>query len=415
MNVGTFLSAREAARELGISLPTLYSYVSRGLLRSEAGDERSRARRYPAADVQRLKERQQLRRDPGGAVETALDWGMPVLDSALTLIENGRCYYRGQDALDLAMTESAERVAALLWTGETRDAAALFDEARSAAWPRSSALLGLLSDIGPVERFSTVLPVAAGEDPAAYDLRPAAVAQTGARILELLTEIATGFPKLEGTIAEALQSAWTPANVAAVRVFNAALVVSADHELNVSSFTVRCVASAGANPYLAVVAGLAALQGVKHGGMCGRVEALLREAGAPERARDTLAARLRRGEPIPGFGHRMYPQGDPRGRLLLHLAAEAAPGSPAVALAEAVAREAEEILGEAPVIDYGLVALCGALGLPPGSALALFALGRTIGWIGHAIEQYGKDRLIRPRAQYTGEPPHESHAREGQN
>lgn len=415
MSESAFLSAQEAARELGISLPTLYSYVSRGLLRSEAGDERTRARRYPAADVQRLKERQQLRRDPGGAVETALDWGMPVLDSALTLIEDGRCYYRGRDVLDLTDSESAERIAALLWTGDMSDATSLFGEARSAVWPRSSALLEHLAGMRLVERFSTVLPVAASEDPAAYDVRPAAVAQTGARILKLLTEIATGAPSGNGGVAKALQSAWTPGNPSAARLFDAALIVSADHELNVSSFTVRCVASAGANPYLAVDAGLAALQGAKHGGMCGRVEALLRETGAPEHARDTLSGRLRRGEPIPGFGHRMYPQGDPRGRLLLQLAAEAAPDSPPVALAQAVAREAGEILGEAPILDYGLVALCGALGLPSGSALALFALGRTIGWIGHAIEEYRKDRLIRPRAQYTGEMPAANQPRDDGN
>jgi citrate synthase len=322
MSASTFLSANEAARELGISLPTLYSYVSRGLLRSESADEKSRARRYPQADVQRLKERQQLRKDPGVAVESALDWGMPVLDSALTLIEDGRCYYRGRDVFDLAKNQSVERVAALLWTGEMRDASFLFGDAVPSPRPTSLALLGRLGLLRPVERFATVLTVAATEDPAAYDLRPTAVAQTGARILELMTVIATGAGRvpdrnaslpdgmlmpLSCSIAQALQKAWIPDNPDSVRMFDAALIVSADHELNVSSFTVRCVASAGSNPYLAVVAGLAALQGAKHGGMCDRVEALLREVETPDRARETLAARLRRGDEVPGFGHRMYP------------------------------------------------------------------------------------------------------------
>ena len=116
----SYLSASEVAEELGISLPTLYSYVSRGLLRSEFADPGKRTRRYHAEDVQRLKARQEMRRDPQKVVDTALHWGTPMLPSALTLIEAGRFYYRGQDVLDLARDRSVEQVAALLWTGEAQ-------------------------------------------------------------------------------------------------------------------------------------------------------------------------------------------------------------------------------------------------------------------------------------------------------
>ena len=154
-----------------------------------------------------------------------------------------------------------------------------------------------------------------------------------------------------------------------------------------------------------ISAGLAALKGSRHGGHTERVEALFREAGTAEGARRVLADRLRRGEPIPGCGHSLYPDGDPRGVALLEMAVEIAPGSPAVELALAMAAAYRELIHEHPTIDHGLVALSRALDLPDRTPLALFALGRTIGWIGHAIEQYAANSMIRPRAAYVGEMP----------
>jgi citrate synthase len=118
-----------------------------------------------------------------------------------------------------------------------------------------------------------------------------------------------------------------------------------------------------------------------------------------------MVSRLKRGEPIPGFGHPLYPDGDPRARALLQRLRESSPRSPALALANAASKAAFELLGEYPTIDFALAILTRALHLPPGSALTLFALGRTAGWIGHALEQYRTGELIRPRARYIGEPP----------
>jgi citrate synthase len=118
-----------------------------------------------------------------------------------------------------------------------------------------------------------------------------------------------------------------------------------------------------------------------------------------------LSNYLKRGEAIPGFGHPLYPAGDPRGRMLLAQTATCYPDSPAVLLAQAVTVTVFELMGEHPTIDFGLVTLARALNLPSAGAITLFALGRTIGWIGHAIEQYQLDRIIRPRAQYIGRQP----------
>ena len=104
-----FLTAQEAAAELGVSLATLYAYASRGMLRSEPVPGESRARRYPREDVLRLKEKKELRRDPEKAAPKALSWGAPVLESALTLIEDGQLYYRGRDVVELARSRRSRR------------------------------------------------------------------------------------------------------------------------------------------------------------------------------------------------------------------------------------------------------------------------------------------------------------------
>ena len=103
-----YLGAGRAAEELGVSLATLYAYVSRGMIRSEAVEGKGRARRYRAEDVRRLKERKERRRDPDGVVEGALHWGTPVLESGITMIDGGGLYYRGRDVVDLA-EESTHR------------------------------------------------------------------------------------------------------------------------------------------------------------------------------------------------------------------------------------------------------------------------------------------------------------------
>jgi citrate synthase len=404
MKKSPYLTAQEAADALGISISTLYAYVSRGMIHSEASGDDPRARRYRAEDLERLKSRKESRRDPEIAAKSALHLGMPVLESAITLIEDGCLYYRGHDAVVLARSATVEQVAALLWIGDLDADTSAWFQSQLEIPPAFHNTVDAVRSMSDFDRFQAILPFVAANDPAAYDLRPKAVAATGARILRLMAIIAGSDEVASGGIAAKIAGGLTD-DAKAVGLISAALILCADHELNVSAFTVRCVASAQATPYAAVIAGLAALGGAKHGGHTERVEAFLREAGTPEGVYDTMAARLRRGETIPGFGHPLYPNGDPRGRALLEWTAESYPDSPALAFAEAAAQAGKSLLGEYPTIDMSLVILSRALGLPRGAALALFGIGRTIGWIGHAIEQYQTDRLIRPRARYIGERP----------
>ena len=394
-----FLSAREAASLLGVSRNSLYSYVSRGLIRTERDPRDPRVSRYITADVERLRDRKEARRQPDLAARKTLDLGLPVLQSALTLIDNGRLYYRGEDVVGLAKRRQFEDVVRLLWGIDAVP--------RESVPPACREALRRTSSLSMIERMQALLPIAAARDASAFDTSEAHVVRSGWRILQIIVAAATGRVPTPGrSLSQALATGWRVRHPAAPRLLDAALILCADHELNVSAFTARVVASAHSTPYDVVAAGLAALRGPRHGGHTAHIEALLDEAGSAAGVRTAIAARLERGALVPGFGHPLYAQGDPRARVLLASVRRTWPRSQAAALADAIQRAGRTLVGEPPTIDSALVVLRRALDLPRDAAIVLFAIGRTAGWIAHAMEQYRDDHLIRPRATYVGARPH---------
>jgi len=392
----SWMSAADACRALTVTPQTLYAYVSRGLVRSEATHAKTRARRYSRDDVDRLRRRKTGRRDPDALAAETLRWGLPVLESAIALIADNALYLRGHDAVALAASRSVADIASLVWTGAFD--APLGDLAAPSprvVWPRRLPF---------VPRAQSALAVAAAHDPNAGDLRPERVARTGWRILSLLAAVAAGSRRVGPTVEDTLARAWRT-DLASVRILRAALVLCADHELNVSSFTARVVASAGSSPYAVVSAGLGALEGVRHGGLSLRAEAQLESMRRTRSLRAEVGDRLRRGEPIDGFGHPLYRDGDPRGAALLSLLRREYPRSPELAFVLDVEQAVFAVMHERPTIDFALAAVTRVLRLARGTPLVLFALGRSIGWIGHAIEQYGTGQIIRPRAKYVGAAP----------
>lgn len=381
------LSADEAAALLGVSRATLYAYVSRGLVASEPGPGPTRARRYPRAGLEAFRERRDRGRDRGLAAHGALHWGLPVLDSGLTLVEDGRCWIRGRDVVALSREARFEEVAALLWTGDAAEAGRLFGgvpaaEGAPPALPCPAALAAHLATAGEQSLVGAAAPEGA--------VRRGAVRVTAGLF-------AAAGARGDGPFAERLAHGWgVPGRAADL---DAALVLCADHELNVSSFTARCVASADASLEHVVLAALCALRGRRHGGLTERVESLVADAGR-DGPRAAAERHLTDEGALPGFGHPLYPDGDPRAAELLSRAA--LPADDPVTLLVALARDQ---LGERPTLDLGLAALARALGLPGGAALCLFALGRSAGWIAHALETRDDARLIRPRSRYVGPPP----------
>ncbi len=401
---GRYLSSKEACQALGVRSQTLYAYVSRGLIRSEPMGGKSRARRYHGEDVERLAQGKQLRKDPTRAARRALRTGDPVLESSLTLITEEALYYRGLDVLELARERSLEEVAALMWTGdagavETIRAKVLIESGFEGALPEG---------LSPLQQVQAVLPMAAALDSAAADLQPLSLYRVGWRILQLMTRAICGRNAAETGVGRALQQAWLPRRRKAARSLEAGLILCADHELNVSAFTARCVASSGANLYAVVSAALGALQGFRHGAAVQRLDGMWQEIEAVGDVRRAVVLRLERGDRIPGFGHAVYRGMDPRARVLLELVEETFPESDALRVAAELQQVVREVMELECNIDLALATLVRAAGLPSGSAIQLFALGRVVGWIAHALEQYATGELIRPRAAYVGVLPEES-------
>jgi citrate synthase len=395
---GLWMTAAEAARILRVSRATLYAYVSRGFVRSQAMQGSSRERRYSRDDVERLRQRAEQRRDPGKAAARALDWGVPVLESSIALIDGTSLYYRGHEAVTLSRTRSVVEVASLIWTGG-------FDFTLPAVVPVAPLAVPPADNNLPFTgRAQRVLAGASARDPLAFDLRANSIPLTGWRILSLLTRTAAQSRVTAPAIDQALARAWR-AGDRGVDVLRCALILCADHELNVSSFTARCVASAGSNPYAVVIAGLAALEGTRHGGASARVESMLDSIRRSRNVRNAVAERQRRGEALEGFGHPLYRNGDPRAAALIELLHERYAGSTELVFVLDCIDAAGSAIREKPNIDFALAALARVMKLPVRSPLTLFAIGRTMGWIGHAIEQYSTGQLIRPRAKYVGVAP----------
>ncbi|WP_144163034.1 citrate/2-methylcitrate synthase [Paraburkholderia sp. BCC1885] len=402
----TDLTATEAAALLGVSVPTLYAYVSRGMLHSTP-DAHGKHRLYDAAEVRRLARRKADGKRAGKVAQKVLDWGVPVLESSITLIADGRLLYRGRDATELARTASLEEVAALLWECSPRRLSEAPPAPLSAAqW---SAWLKLWSDSAPLERALVLLPAAAAQMPRVWAQGRDAQLDTACAVMRLLAAAMISAAPSNEPLHRQLAAAWGIRNRQQIGVLRAALVACADHELNASTFTVRCITSTGTHLFGAVAGGLAALSGPRHGGESIRAAAVLDEAArAPDLDR-FLATRLNHGEHttygalLSGFGHPLYPDGDPRARVLLDMLTECAPARSAIAEVHALARAVRETAGTEPTLDYALAAIERVLGLPGGAAFTLFAVGRVVGWIAHAMEQSADGRLIRPRARYIGE------------
>lgn len=367
-------SAEEASSRLGISRASLYAYVSRGLIRSFSSPHDPRQRLYALEDVEALIDRKTRFRRPTAAAATALDWGLPVLETSIAQIKDGRLYYRGHDAIAWAQKASLEETALLLIGGLDRHA---FDLPSPLPCPLPDAPGDLHGFVTNAVRLLS--------EPRPKEMRAAELAS----ILRLMTAAGTGTDPGAEPLHRHLAQAWkAPQAGEAIR---RTLVLCADHELSSSAFAVRVTASTGATLRNTVIAGLAALSGPYHGGITERVRGFLE---APDRVT------------APIFQHKLYPEGDPRTAAILE-------NVPLLSSDVTILQALENASGGKPSVDIALVMLERAYGLPRGAAFTLFAIGRTAGWLAHAIEQRSQAQLIRPRARYVvGEELAEESAKE---
>jgi len=386
------LDATAATRILGVSRNTLYAYVSRGLVRSTPNPDNPKASLYIAADIHALLDRKTRLRRPRTAAATALDFGLPVLKTRLTHFVDDRLCYRSADAIELSRTASLEETARLLWNTGSFDPFAdlAFDSGKIPGWNELSARFAAAP---ATDRACAVLPLLTiNANPYAGQSGETAW-RAAARLLLAVTAACAG---VSGRVSMPLHKAIAqqlgkPREADLIR---RSLVLLADHELNASTFAVRVVSSTGARLTNCILGGLAALSGPRHGAASERARSFLSQVSTPEDAYRVVGERLEAGETIPGFGHFVYSGGDPRAaELLSHFTPDPA--------ATAVQRAVRDLTGVEPNIDFALIALERSRKLPAGTALTVFAVARTAGWLAHAFEQRAAGGIIRPRAEYV--------------
>ena len=377
-----WISTDAALKRLNVKPQTLYAYVSRGLIGVQADPDNPRRHLYSAEDIDRLDQRKHRTR--GAVAKQALHHGDPVLSSSITTLGKGGLWYRGRDAVALSETATLEDIARLLWDCDLDPFAGLtFSPQRTSGPDPRARAFALLANRAVTD------PVTTGRS---ADLlwREAAVV-----LIDLVDAVCGG--GRAGLLHERLAKSWR-LDGPRVDIIRRCLVLTADHELNASTFAARVAASTGAPLAACALAGLSTLTGPLHGGMTLQVASFIAECRRTGNVRATAMTRLSQGLGIPGFGHPLYPAGDPRAKAI----AEALPLADDL---HEIQQIGERLTGAAPNLDFALVAATRTLGLPTEAPFTLFSVGRAVGWIAHALEQIGEGQIIRPRAHYVGLPP----------
>jgi citrate synthase len=390
----------EVAHRLGVKPATVYAYVSRGLLPSRRNAD-GKGSLFAKHDVDAFVAARKRPTTPG-------------IQTGITLIKDGSLFYRGRDACVLARTASIEAVATLLWAGDLEHVDLV---------PNADLLALATEVVKPLpltarttDRLRVIVAAAAAADPLRFDTTPNAVIATGRTMLATMV---AALPFASGVVPMAVfeREQAGPRPLAEVlwhrlttrepskygyELLNAALILLADHDIAASTLAARVAASTRAHPYAVVSAGLAALDGPYHGAASGLAHTLLTEAMTSQDPVATIADRQRVGGVIPGFGHPLYPDGDPRASTLLEMLRDDCVRETATRLADAMRTRS----GTHPNVDFATAALALQNDMPADAGEAIFAVARTAGWLAHALEEYhDRPSRFRPNGHYAGPEP----------
>jgi citrate synthase len=349
--------------------------------------------------------------------------GILAGETAISTVEGG-LRYRGYPVTELAEKASFEEVAYLLLHAELPNEEQLQEfqkrvaAARQIPDPLRNLLRSIPADTAPMDALRSAVSVLAHFDPETTDSSHAANLRKAERLLGQIPVAIADQYRLSKSMPLVPARAdlshagnflymirGTKADATATRALDVSLILYAEHEFNASTFTARVVCSTESDLHSGVVAAIAALKGRLHGGANERVMDLLRAAGGPETAENWVRAALANKERIMGFGHRVYKHGDLRARILKEFArraAEAAGQSKWEKTAEIIEQVMEREKNLLPNLDWPAGRLYHTLGLEVPLYTPIFVMSRVAGWSAHMMEQLDHNRLIRPRARYTG-------------
>lgn len=347
-------------------------------------------------------------------------------NSEICLIDgaNGRLIYRGYDALELAEKSTFEEVAYLLWYGclprETEFKAFLDGFTGSMSLPVETAMILRMfpKAATPMEVIRTAVSSLGHWDPDSGNTGLDACLRKAQRLtlrIPLLIaahqRLRQGLEPIEPIRGRCIAHNFLytlqgkEPNPLIERAMDVALILHADHELNASTFAARVTAATMADIYSSVTSAIGALKGPLHGGANMEVMQLIKEIGTPDRAEKVILDKLANKIKIPGFGHRVYSCEDPRVSVLREHARTITQHVGNTTNFD-ITREIERVVLEHtkvfPNVDLYTASLYSAMGLPQDLFTPIFAISRVVGWTSHILEQWSNNRLIRPRAEYTG-------------
>jgi citrate synthase len=349
--------------------------------------------------------------------------GVIAGETAISTVEGG-LRYRGYPVTELAEKTDFEEVAYLLLHGELPAARQLADFQRRVAAARQvpeslrQLLRALPAATPPMDALRSAVSVLAHYDPEIEDNSHAANIRKAERLLgQIPVAIADQHRFSKGLAPVPARADLSHAanflymlrgkepNPAETKALEVSLILYAEHEFNASTFTARVVCSTESDLHSSIVAAIGALKGRLHGGANEKVMDLLRAAGGPETAEKWIHDALARKERVMGFGHRVYKTGDVRARILKEYArkaAEAVGQTKWEQTAEIIEQVMEREKNLLPNLDWPAGRLYHAIGLEVPLYTPIFVMSRVAGWSAHVIEQLDHNRLIRPRARYTG-------------
>ncbi|MHC6176668.1 citrate synthase [Glutamicibacter sp. X7] len=414
------LTVGQTAIRLNVKPATVYAYISRGLLRSQRSSNGST---LDSLEVEEFAQRR--RRHPVSSV-TQMDGtrysahGVPlmVLDTDISHVLDGELYFRGVPVTELATQHAFESVAHWLWSGELR-APEKFTVDISDVRMAGNVVAALPRFASTLDKVSTAVLALGATDPLRYATREN-VTGLGARILAGIVG-ALNYARQDdaqvnnlhpdsGSIASGLRRAFGStheSHSAGIRALDAALILLVDHDLAISTLAARAAASARATVYGVLSSAMGAMDSELHGNASHEAAELINlaiECPSPDQAlAKFMAASSGR---VPGFGHALYPEGDPRAQILLDVLQREVPDSPVLATVDSLSDFMSNRMQLQPNIDLALAALLLIEGMPHDAGTAIFAISRSVGWIAHMMNEceYAPMRL-RPHGRYVGPAP----------
>ncbi len=384
MDESRLVTATEAAARLGVKRQTLYAYVSRGLLHRQVALD-GRTSLFDPAELEALRLGKRDRTE--GELRT-------VIATAVTQVSDEALLVRGHDLIALVSSGmSFCEIADLLWE-------AAVDE----TWPDAEP--ELVTELAGIDGLRSLVAAASASDPLRHDLSPRSVRSAGRRMITAMVHgLSTAARGSDSTIATALWRRLTKrrGTTKERHVLDVALALLADHGLAASTFAARIAASVRADPYSVVTSGLGVIGGPLHGAASSAVHELFVESARLNDATLAVGEALRLHGRVPGFGHTLYTQQDPRYSALMTLVVEAWADDPRLQHVYRVRDVVGERRDEFPNVDLALGAFTWLAHMEPDAGETIFAVARTAGWIAHSIEEYDEAPLrFRPRARYVG-------------